>query len=77
MCVTYLDISCMSHMLFRVRWRAGSHVLFCARLHTLSSRVARISRVDHVCRVASTHDNKLFLLINTYVNNVNSSGRVF
>jgi hypothetical protein len=26
--------------------------------------VARISHVNHVCRVTSAHDNKLFLLIN-------------
>jgi hypothetical protein len=42
-----------------------------------ASRVTRFSRVGHVCRVASAHDNKLFSLINTYVNNDNLSGRVF
>jgi hypothetical protein len=41
------------------------------------SRVARISRVDHVCRAASTRDNKLFLLINTYVNNINLLDHIF
>jgi hypothetical protein len=35
------------------------------------SRVARISHVDLVCRAASTRDNKLFLLMNTHVNNNN------
>jgi hypothetical protein len=38
---------------------------------------ARISRVDHVCRAASTLDNKLFSPINTHVNNVNSSCHIF
>jgi hypothetical protein len=40
-------------------------------------RVTRFSRVGHVYRVVSTRDNKLFLLINTYVNNDNLSGQVF
>ena len=39
--------------------------------------LARISRVDHVCRVMSARDNKLFSLINTHVNKVNSSGHIF
>jgi hypothetical protein len=42
--VIYLDISYMSRVLFRARRRAGSRVLFCARLHTLSSRVTRADR---------------------------------
>jgi hypothetical protein len=41
------------------------------------SRVARISHVDHVCRMASARDNKLLSLIDTHVKNVNSSGRIF
>jgi hypothetical protein len=64
--VIYLDISYMSHMLFRARWCAGSRLLFCARLHTLSSRVtcvdrahrralfARLVRVTRVSRVSIT-----------------------
>jgi hypothetical protein len=39
--------------------------------------LARISRVDHVCHIVSVRDNKLFLPINTHVNNVNSAGRIF
>jgi hypothetical protein len=36
-----------------------------------------LSRVDHVCRVAPACDNKLFSLIDTRINNINSSGRIF
>jgi hypothetical protein len=43
-----------------------------ARLAAHRSRVSRVS-----CRVASARDNKLFLLINTHVGNVNSSGHIF
>jgi hypothetical protein len=50
--------------------RALSHVC-----RAPGSRVTRFSRVGHVYRVASARDNKLFSLINTYVNNL--SGRVF
>jgi hypothetical protein len=39
-------------------------------------RVRASSRDDNVCRVASAHDNKLFLLINTHVSDVNSSSHV-
>ena len=39
--------------------------------------VARISRVNYACRAASSRDNKLFSLIDTHVNNVNLSGRIF
>jgi hypothetical protein len=38
---------------------------------------ARILRVDHVCRMASARDNKLFSLMNTRVDNLNSSGPIF
>jgi hypothetical protein len=71
--------------------RASPHVvsrviraLFARRRHSFArscrafgSRVARISRVEHVCRVVSAHDNKLFSLINSHVNNVNSLGHIF
>jgi hypothetical protein len=36
-----------------------------------------VSHVVCVCHAAFTRDNKLFLPINTHVNNVNSSGRIF
>ena len=42
-----------------------------------SPRVRASSYVDHVCRVASTRDNKLFSVTNTHVNNVNLSGHIF
>jgi hypothetical protein len=45
---------------------------FARSCRTSGSRVARISRVDHVCRAASVCDNKLLLLIDTHVNNINS-----
>lgn len=71
--------------------RVSRHVLFacgsCTSPHVVralghvcrasSSRVTRFSRVGHVCRVASASDNKLFSLVNTYVNNDNLSGWVF
>jgi hypothetical protein len=34
------------------------------------------SCVDHVCRAASAHDNKLFSLINSHINDINSSGHI-
>jgi hypothetical protein len=37
----------------------------------------RISRVDDAGRTTSAHDNKLFTLTNTHVNNVNLSGHIF
>ena len=43
----------------------------------VTRRVRASSRDDHVCRAASARDNKLFSLINTHVNNVNSSGHIF
>jgi hypothetical protein len=71
----------------RMLSRACSRViraLFACRRHSFArscrasgSRVARISRVDHVCRAASTRDNKLFLLINTHVNNINLLDHIF
>jgi hypothetical protein len=50
--VIYLSISRMSRMLFHARWYAGSRVLFCARHHTWSSRVARADRAHR--RMLST-----------------------
>jgi hypothetical protein len=38
---------------------------------------ARRRRAVRVCRETSARDNKLFLLINTHVNNVNSSDHIF
>ena len=38
---------------------------------------ARILRVDDAGRTTSAHDNKLFSLTNTHVNNVNLSGHIF
>ena len=53
-----------------------------ARLSRVSCRallthVARISYVDHGYSAASARDNKWFSIINTHVNNVNSSGHIF
>jgi hypothetical protein len=56
---------------------ARHHHFFACSCHASGSRVARISRVDHVCRAASARDNKLFSFINTHVNNVISSGHIF
>ena len=39
--------------------------------------LARISRVDYVCRTTSARDNKLLSLIDTHANNINSRGRIF
>jgi hypothetical protein len=64
----------------------------CTRCHTSFACVAcatyscrspcrasftRISRVDDAGRTTSAHDNKLFSLTNTHVNNVNLSGHIF
>jgi hypothetical protein len=38
---------------------------------------ARISRVDNAGRTTCAHDNKLFSLTNTHVNNVNLSSHIF
>jgi hypothetical protein len=67
--------------------RECSHViraLFVCRRYSFArscrasdSRVARISHVDHVCRAASTRDNKLFLLMNTHVNNIDLLDHIF
>jgi hypothetical protein len=55
-----------------------------ARCPRARSRVSRVwfachvfLTCRHVCRVASASDNKLFSLVNTYVNNDNLSGWVF
>jgi hypothetical protein len=67
--------------------RACSRVilaLFARRRHSFArscrasdSRVARISRVDHVCRVTFARENKVFSRISTQVNNVSLSGHIF
>jgi hypothetical protein len=57
-----------------------SHALSCAfrtLCRAVFAWVARISRVDHVCRTTFARDNKLFSLINTRVNNINSSVHIF
>jgi hypothetical protein len=61
----------------RAGLRASPHVVFACRAcgSCTSHRVVRA--LSHVCRAASARDNKLFLLINTYVNNVNLSGCIF
>jgi hypothetical protein len=57
------------------------HVVFvchaCGSCASPSVVRASGSRVDHVCRAASAQDNKLLSLINSHVNNVNSSGHMF
>jgi hypothetical protein len=45
-------------------------------IHALSHAV-RVPQCCFVCRAMSTCDNKLFSLINTHVNKVNSSGHIF
>ena len=64
--------------------RTCRHTLFaCVACATYSCRspcrasFARISRVDDAGRTTSAHDNKLFSLTNTHVNNVNLSGHIF
>ena len=71
--------------------RVSRHVLFacgsCTSPHVVralghvcrasGSRVARISCIDHLGRVAFARDNKLFSLIITHDNNVNLSGHIF
>jgi hypothetical protein len=69
----------LSHVLFAhvvTRRLCVSRVLFTC-VARLVAHVARISRVNHVCRAASARDKKLFSLINTHVNNVNSLGHIF
>jgi hypothetical protein len=62
---------------------ASSHVVSMHRVcHLLMSLalpriVACILRVDDAGRTTSAHDNKLLLLTNTHVNNVNLSGHIF
>jgi hypothetical protein len=53
--------------------RASSLVIHACR----SCYLHALSRVVHVCRAVSARDNKLFSLINTHVNNVNSSCHIF
>jgi hypothetical protein len=53
--------------------RASSFVVHACR----SCYLHALSRVVHVCRAVSARDNKLFSLINTHVNNVNSSCHIF
>jgi hypothetical protein len=50
-----------------------------SRACCFACRVSRVllSRVIHFCRAVSARDNKLFLLINTHVNNVNLLGHIF
>jgi hypothetical protein len=68
-------VACRSHTLScAVRTRRRALFALLARLHTL---LARISHVDHACRVTSARDNKLFSLINTHVSNVNLLGHMF
>jgi hypothetical protein len=54
------------------------HALFACRRHSFArSFRASDSRVDHGCRAGSARDNKLFSLLNTHVNEFNSSGHIF
>jgi hypothetical protein len=53
-----------------------SCAIYTCRLACRAS-LARISHVDHMCRAESARDNKLFSLINTHVNKVNSSHHIF
>jgi hypothetical protein len=75
----FLSVACCSRKSLRVVCMpvARRRHSFARSHSTSGSRVARISRVDHVCRAASARDNKLFSRINTHVNNVNSSGLIF
>jgi hypothetical protein len=43
----------------------------------VARRVRVSSRDDHVCHAASTCDNKLFSLVKTHLNKVNSPGHIF
>jgi hypothetical protein len=64
--------------------RARCHTSFaCVACATYSCRspcrasFARISRVNDAGCTTSAHDNKLFSLTKTHVNNVNLSGHIF
>jgi hypothetical protein len=69
-------VVCVHHMchlhvsLASPRVRASSCVVRACCSHALS-------RAIHVCRAVSARDNKLFLLIDTHVNNGNSSSHIF
>jgi hypothetical protein len=76
-CLT--SFACVAHVV-RTRCRTLFACVACAIYMCRSpcrASLARITRVDHMCRATSTRDNKLFSLINTHVNNVNSSGHIF
>ena len=59
-----------------VQCRVSSHVVCVRRVCHLHVSLA-LPRVDHAGRATSARDNKLFSLIITHVNNVNSSGHIF
>jgi hypothetical protein len=64
----------------RTRCRTSFACVACATYTCRSpcrASFARISRVDDAGRMTSARDNKLFLLTNTHVNNVNLSGHIF
>jgi hypothetical protein len=67
----------MTCWITRAVLRASPHVVFACRACGLCASPRVVRALSHVCRAASASDNKLFSLINTYVNNVNSSGRIF
>ena len=72
-----------SHVVARIILRvnramfARRHQSFARSGRASGSLVAHIPRVDHVCRTTCVRNNKLFSLINTHVNNVNSSCHIF
>ena len=85
-CIVHALFSCCRASFVRVTRavRTRRHTLFaCVACATYSCRspcrasFARISRVDDSGHTTSTHDNKLFSLTNTHVNNVNLSGHIF
>jgi hypothetical protein len=49
----------------------------CSRRSPCHASFARISRIDDAGRTTSAHDNKLFSLTNTHINNVNLPGHIF
>jgi hypothetical protein len=64
----------------RTRCHTSFACVVCATYSCRSSchaSFARISRVDDAGRTTSAHDNKLFSLTKTHVNNVNLSGHIF
>jgi hypothetical protein len=79
-------ISCCRASFARVAHavRTPRHTLFaCVARATYSCRspcrasFSRISRVGGTGRMTSARDNKLLLLMNTHVKNVNMSGHIF